>query len=171
MELSLASLNPAGGGSLWKDANCGAGTAANKGIQSATANQIAIEMDLNADGAINSPNELIIYTYDSANQQITRRTGCPLVAVQPFLGDVGAPSTTARNVLVINNALGISMFRYFDGNGTEFVPNANTIPNIRKIRVTIAVQAAAPDVQGQSRRLVYSSDIIPRNHVVPASLP
>ena len=128
-------------------------------------------MDTNQDGFISAPNEVIIYTFQGApNQQIRRQTTCG-GGDQPFLGDVTAPSTTARNVLVINDTLGIPLFRYFDGNDTEFVPTAATIPNIRKIRVTIAVQAAAPDMQGQSRRLIYSSDIIPRNHVVSPSLP
>jgi len=170
MEIAMASFNPLGGGSLWlAPANCAAGTAINKGIQIATPNQIALEMDTNQNGAIDAATELLTYTYDIPNQQITRRTGCAA-----FLGDVNAPSAAARNVLVINNTLGIPMFRYFDGNGTEIFPtsiNTAPIPNIRKIRVTIAVQAAAPDMKGQSRRMVYSSDIIPRNHVVSASLP
>ena len=174
-DLAMASFNPTGGGSLWISTNCGAsgsGVAANKGIQVATPNQIAIEMDTNGNGAIDAPTELITYNFDIPNQQITRLTGCG--APPAFLGDVTAPSTTARNVKVVNNLLGISMFRYFDGNNTEIFPtsvNTAPIPNIRKIHVTIAVEAAAADIQGQTRRLIYSTDIIPRNHVIQASLP
>jgi len=182
-EVAMASFNPLMGGSLWVNpTTCQASTAmTNKGIQIAAPNQLAIEMDINESGSIATsgtadPNEVIIYNYDAANQQITRQTGC--AGPQAFLGNVGAPSATARNVLVVNTnatlALAVPMFRYFDGSGTEIFPtviNTAPIPNIRKIRVTIIVQAASSDVQGQKRIMTYSSDIIPRNHVIPASSP
>lgn len=169
-EIGMASYNPLGSSNIWVTYNtCQAGgTPTYKGIQNATATQLSIEMDTNETGVLGdaTSGEIITYTYDGPNEQITKNINCNGPA--PFLGDSTAPSLVARNVFVINDRPpGINMFRYFDGNGTEFVPmTAANIPYIRKIRVTIAVLAAAADVQGGYQRMIYSSDIIPRNHVI-----
>jgi hypothetical protein len=70
---------------------------------------------------------------------------------------------------VINNTLGIPVFRYFDGLGNPIaapVPAAS-IPNIRRIEITLAVDTAdvAPDTN-QRRSMIYSTSVVPRNHAI-----
>ena len=181
-EIAMASYNGASSTDtnpdvIWRDptsVNCMAAAANStfKGIQIATAAQLSVQMDLNENKSIsmNDPNEIITYTYsdDTVNQRITRRVNCANVD-SPFLGDVPAASATARNVAVINKSLNLSMFRYYDGKGVELVPPIANIQDIRKIKITIAVEATNPDIQGQKRRAIYSSEVITRNHV--AKLP
>ena len=73
-------------------------------------------MDINGNGAIvgasNDPNEVIRYAYDPTNQYITRQVNCGTAL--PFLGATTANATT-QTVLVVNNAAGIPVFRYYDG--------------------------------------------------------
>ncbi len=115
-----------------------------------------------------NPNEVIRYNYDTANQYITRTVNCEGGA-QPFLGDTVAGGRP-RTVRVINDTLGIPVFRYFDGTGTEIFPTAadqTPVPNIRRIEIVLAVETehADPDT-GQRRRLIYSTSVIPRNHAI-----
>lgn len=174
MEIAMASYNPLGT-VAWLGSDChAAGVALNRGIQVATPTQLTIEMDINESGAVGDvANEIITYNYDSNNQDITKNINC--AGALPWLGDVNTLSGTARNVLVTNattvanGVTGVPLFRYFDGNGVELFPNSvNTapIPNIRKIRITVDVQAAASDAGGQKRQAVYSVDVIPRNHML-----
>ncbi|MEN6487628.1 MAG: prepilin-type N-terminal cleavage/methylation domain-containing protein, partial [Smithella sp.] len=108
LEAGMASYNPTFASianNLWVNPSTCSATGANqtyRGIQEATANSIAIEMDItnaagtatDGNGSIDGPNELIRYNYDTANQYITRETNCG--GGQPFLGDTvagGRPRT------------------------------------------------------------------------------
>jgi prepilin-type N-terminal cleavage/methylation domain-containing protein len=165
-EISMASFNPlAADDNGWRNNLCVAGgVTTSRGIQSASANQLSIQMDRQENNNIGlDTNEIITYTF--VNNSITRETNCG--GAQAFLGDAGAPTNTARNVMVINDAAAISTFRYFKGDGTEITSPVLLPGEIRKIRITLAVQAAASDLQGQKRKLVYSSEVVPRNHALP----
>jgi prepilin-type N-terminal cleavage/methylation domain-containing protein len=170
IEISMASYNPMFASSMWEDTNCGASPNPEyKGIQEATNTSLTIEMDLNSNGTVNDPNEVIRYNYvtTGADRYITRTTRCG--TVQYFLGDTIAGGRP-RTVRVINNELGLLVFRYFDGTGAEIPVAANglplRIPEIRRIVITLAVETENPDPNtGQRKRLIYSTSVIPRNHV------
>jgi hypothetical protein len=136
----------------------------------ATDSSICVEADVNENGVIggtNNPNEVITYTYDSTNQYITRSTNCSGGGDQPFLGDLpssGRPRTVRVINAVINPA--VPVFRYFDAQGTE-ITTAAGIPNIARIDITLWVETEDKDPNsGQRRRMVYSTSVIPRNHVI-----
>ena len=153
MEISMASYNPSADKSLikWQDKNCQVvGTTANRGIQQADGSNLTVEMDLNGDGNVTGANELITYAY--ANQQITRTTVCD-GNTQTLIG--------GTNVQVLN-VPGTPVFQYFDGNNN---PTANA-PDIRRIAITLVVQSSTVDTQGQARTMVYSTSVIPRNHIM-----
>lgn len=168
MEVAMASYNPTLGSNIWRNpANCGNASAnqAYKGIQLADANSITVEMDIGGSGGVgDNPNEVIAYVYDAANQRITRAVDCG--GAISYLGDVpGNP----RSVRVINNTLNVPVFRYFDGLGNE-IPAASlpaSIPNIRRIEITLAVETedVAPDTN-QRRGMIYSTAVVPRNHAI-----
>lgn len=170
MEIGMASYNPTRSKNLWRAADCGTVANAYKGIQTAAnfANSITIEADLNANGLIAEPNEVVTYTLDTVNQRITREANCG--GAQSFIGDVTAASNRQRNVKVVNSALipPIPMFRYYDSAGNEIVAASLpiNIPQIRRIDITIAVIAADPDIQGQTRQIIHTTSVIPRNHAV-----
>lgn len=141
-----------------------------RGIVEASANTITIEADINDNGvirAINEPNEVVRYVYDSANNRITRCTCCATSTSgsggQPFLGDVSG--STTKGVYVINNTLGIPVFRYYDGRGIEITDLATGIPNIRRIDITLAVETDEAD-SANRKRMIYSTSVIPRNHTL-----
>ena len=180
MEIGMASYNPTLADNLWVNPPGGTGTCGSTvgvnqtyhGIQEATANSIAVEMDISgpsgspSDGALGDPNETIRYNYDTVNQYITRATNCG--SGQPFLGDTAA-SGRPRTVLVINDTLGLPVFRYYDGTGTEIVSAGLPagIPNVRRIDITLAVETEFKDPNSnQRRRLIYSTSVIPRNHAI-----
>lgn len=174
LEIGMASYNPTFSPTLWvtPTGTC-LGTAANqayRGIQEATANSIVVEMDISGsasgdgDGLLGEPNEVIRYNFDTGNQYITRATNCG--GAQPFLGDTVAGRKTVR---VINNTLGIPVFRYFDGQGAEILSAGLPagIPNIRRIEIVLAVETENIDANtGQRKRLIYSTSVIPRNHAI-----
>ncbi|MEN6432061.1 MAG: prepilin-type N-terminal cleavage/methylation domain-containing protein [Smithella sp.] len=177
MEIGMASYNPLSVSdlTLWRSSACNAVTpnTTYKGIQNAEANSITIQMDINDNGtmipAANNPNEIISYNYDAGNLYITRATNCG--GAQPFLGDT-ATSGKTRTVRVINGDTGIynpviPVFRYFDGNNTEIAaPVTSSIPDIRRIEITLAVETEHPDPNNaQRKRMVYSTSVIVRNHV------
>jgi prepilin-type N-terminal cleavage/methylation domain-containing protein len=175
MEIGMASYNPTFAADLWVNpagACIAASTNQNyRGIQEATINSIVVEMDIggsspagDGDGMLGDDNEVIRYTYDTANQYITRETNCG--GGQPFLGDTAA-SGRPRTVRVINNTLGIPVFRYYNGAGAEIAGGGMPagIPNIRRIDIVLAVETEHVDPNtGQRRRLIYSTSVIPRNH-------
>ena len=138
MEIRMASLNPRSGGNIWVDSASCSGAAANqlaRGIQEATANSLAIEMDIAgslvvghpADGVIDDPNEIIRYAYNSANKLITRSTNCG--GKQPFLGATNAASDT-KTVLVENNAAGVPF------SDTMTVPARSLRPRLSIFRIS-----------------------------------
>jgi Tfp pilus assembly protein PilV len=168
MEIQMASYNPNGASNIWINPATCSGAASNpayRGIQAATANSISIEMDIDATSAVGDyTNEIIAYNYDSANQYITRETSCG--GAQALLGNTLG---NTRSVRVINNTLNLSLFRYYDQTGAEILPAALPagIPNIRRIDITIAVQTEDIDPNTKQRRtMVYSTSILPRNHVL-----
>jgi type IV pilus assembly protein PilW len=176
LEIAMASYNPNFVANLWVNPPGGACGAVStnqhyRGIQEATATSITVEMDIRgstvgsaSNGVVGNPNETIRYNYDTANQYITRATNCS-GGNQPFLGDTGTP----RNVRVINQTLGLPVFRYFDGSGTEIASASLPagIPNIRRILIALAVETEGTDPNtGQRKRLIYSTSVIPRNHVI-----
>ncbi|HOX94292.1 MAG TPA: hypothetical protein PKV09_05820, partial [Syntrophales bacterium] len=126
---------------------------------------ITVQMDISENSIIgDNANEIIRYAYDTANQRITRSTNCG--GAQPFLGDAVA-NVNQRTVRVINNDLNISVFRYFNGTGTEIAAASlpGSIPDIRRIDITLAVETEHVDPNtNQRRRLIYSTSVIPRNH-------
>lgn len=173
MEIGMASYNPIFATNLWVNPT-GACTAASanqnyRGIQEATINSIAVEMDIggsgsDGDGMLGDANEVIRYAYDTANLYITRETNCG--GAQPFLGDT-AVSGNPRTVRVINNTLGIPVFRYYNGAGAEIASAGLPagIPDIRRIDIVLAVETEDVDPNtNQRRRLIYSTSVIPRNH-------
>jgi prepilin-type N-terminal cleavage/methylation domain-containing protein len=151
-EISMASLSPGFDHSLiaWRGADCvSTGVAANRGIQQATSSNLTVEMDLNGNGTVTDANEIITYSY--ADNQITRNTcGGP----QPFIGDT--------NVQVINDGATPPVFQYFDGNNKATV----NIPDIRRITITLVVRSVASDLKGERKTAVYSTSVIPRNHLI-----
>jgi prepilin-type N-terminal cleavage/methylation domain-containing protein len=174
IEIQMASYNPTYATGLWTSpGNCTAvGNPNHRGIQAATASSISVEADINENGSVArigapniNPNEIITYTYDAANQYITRETGCG--GGMPFLGD-RPTSGHPRTVRVINTAA-VPVFRYFDASGVEILAGAlpARIPDIARIDITLWVETAEIDVSsGQRKRMVYSSSVIPRNHVI-----
>lgn len=171
LEIGMASFNPNFATGIWKEGPAGAcgsisGNQIYKGIQEATATSITIEMDIDASSAVgDATSEIIRYNYDTGNQYITRSTNCG--GAQAFLG---AQTGNPRDVRVVNNTAGVSLFRYYDGAGTELVPGTDlpaSIPDIRRIRITPVVDTEAIDQSlNRRRRTISSTSIIPRNHAI-----
>jgi prepilin-type N-terminal cleavage/methylation domain-containing protein len=174
MEIGMASYNPTAATNLWVNptgACIASSTNQNfRGIQVATVNSIVVEMDISGsspagdgDGMLGDPSEVVRYEYDTANLYITRETNCG--GGQPFLGDTAA-SGNPRTIRVINDTLGIPVFRYYDGTGTDISAGLPAgIPNIRRIDIVLAVETEHVDPNtNQRRRLIYSTSVIPRNH-------
>ena len=173
LEIQMASFNPTYAPNIWvAPGNCtpGSGNQAYRGIQAATDSSITVESDINQNGVIGgsgNPNEVITYAYNSASQYITRLTGCSGGSNQSFLGD--APTSgNPRTVRVINTAA-VPVFQYFNAQGTQIAAAGLPagIPNIARIDITLWVETEDVDVNsGQRRRMVYSTSVIPRNHVI-----
>ena len=175
VEIQMASYNPTFAPNIWiNPGNCTAVSANQNrwGIQAATGSSITVETDINENGSVLrsgtpniNPNEIITYTYDAANQYITRETGCG--GGQPFLGDTPA-SGRPRAVHVINTAE-VPVFRYFNAQGVE-IPAGGLpagIPDIARIDITLWVETEHVDVSsGLRRQMIYSTNVIPRNHVI-----
>jgi len=170
IEVQMTSFNPTMTTGIWRDPGaCGssAATPANMGIQAASPTSISVEMDVDESGAItDASNEVITYTYvsDAVNGgYITRSTNCG--SPQPFLGDA-VGSGNPRVVRVINTAA-VPVFRYFNGQGTELTSFPGDIPNIARIEITLWVETEDVDPNTQQRRrFIYSTSVIPRNHVI-----
>jgi len=181
LEIGMASYNPTFASNLWviPTGSCST-TSTNqtyRGIQEATANSIAVEMDISGssstpddgNGALGEDNEIIRYDYDTANQRITRATSCE--SAQSFLGGTVAGQKTVRVINGGSNGLGIPIFRYYDGTGNEITVSGNDlggrIPDIRRIEIVLAVETENNDANtNQPRRLIYSTSVIPRNHAI-----
>lgn len=174
LEIQMASYNPTYAPNIWVDpGNCttASGNQGFRGIQAATDSSITVEADISGsggdgDGVVGgSTNEIITYAYDSANQYLTRSTNCG--GNQPFLGDSPA-SGRPRAVRVINTTA-VPVFQYFNAQGTQIAAAGLPagIPNIARIDITLWVETEDVDVNsGQRRRMLYSTSVIPRNHVI-----
>ena len=110
--------------------------------------QLLIQADLNANSTIDTTNtslEYIVYAYDSANKQITRK-----------LGTSGTADVVADNITSFT-------FNYYDANGTTTTSSVS----IRKLTVSISGQTAKPDPSYSSnsgyRTYSVSADITPPN--------
>jgi len=184
-EIRMASCNPAFATNMWVDGPTGAcgNTSANqmyKGIQEATANSITVEMDIHGDpvdgspdGDVNDPNEIIRYEYlgDANNERVTRQTSCGGGA-QAFLGDQAG---NTREVRVVNQGAGVSLFKYFDRDDNPILPanlsppggDGTMIPDIRRIEITLVVDTEEMDPNlGKRRRTFCSTSVIPRNNAI-----
>ena len=172
LEIQMASFNPTYATGVWVapgDCTPGSGNQNYGGIQAATGSSITVESDVNENGVIggtNNPNEVITYTYDSTNQYITRSTNCSGGGDQPFLGDL--PSSGKPRAVRVINTTAVPVFRYFDVQGTDITAQLPAvIPNIARIDITLWVETENVDPNsGQRRRMVYSTSVIPRNHVI-----
>jgi prepilin-type N-terminal cleavage/methylation domain-containing protein len=185
MEIRMASFNPRRLTGIWRDpasANCGALSANQnyKGIQTATANAITVEMDINppplapsvvsgdgiiANGPNNHDNEVIRYSYDGASS-LCRSTNCG--GCQTILGGV-SPTGVPLGTNVVNNAAGIPLFRYYDRLDNIILAAGlpAQIPNIRRINITLVVDNDVTDPGAAApRRMIYSTNVIVRNHVL-----
>lgn len=183
-EIRMASYNPLMRQSTWAVASapdissCYTGEQSFRGVRIAKDNQIAIAMDITpitnaaneiigyGDGLIgNTSEEYITYTYNPANKSLTRRTSCGVHTA--LLGG------TALHTNVINAEAGVQMFRYFGLTDNEITGSVDAnpseisgIPAIRRVLITLVVETADPDLQtGQTRKMVYSTNVILRNHV------
>jgi prepilin-type N-terminal cleavage/methylation domain-containing protein len=173
LEIQMASYNPISTTGAWVapgDCTPGSGNQNYRGIQTATDSSITVEADVNENGVIGgtgNPNEVITYAYDSANQYITRSTGCSGGGNQPFLGD--SPASGRPRAARVINTTAVPVFRYFNAQGTQITAAGLPagIPNIARIDITLWVETEDVDVNsGQRRRMVYSTSVIPRNHVI-----
>jgi hypothetical protein len=174
----MASYNPNLTTGIWRAANaCNStsGSQINRGIQAADPNFITIEMDIDGTGALmDHADEIITYTYlGGANLSITRETNCG--GAQPFLGGAladGSITTRVMNDINTNGSFDggdIPVFRYFNGSGAEISP-ASLSTHIADIaRIEIALVAETQDIDPdthQRRRMIYSTSVMPRNHVL-----
>ncbi len=170
LEIEMASYNPTYTPYIWVDpGSCtpAPGNQGNRGIPAATESSITVESDVNENGVIggtNNPNEVITYIYDSTNQYITRSTNCS--GNFAFLGD--APTSGKPRAVRVINTTAVPVFRYFDAQGTDITAQLPAgIPNIARIDITLWVETENVDPNsGQRRRMVYSTSVIPRNHVI-----
>jgi prepilin-type N-terminal cleavage/methylation domain-containing protein len=172
VEIQMTSFNPTMTAGIWRDPGaCGSAAASqgNRGIQAASATSISVEMDVNESGAItDASNEVVTYTYvsDAVNGgYITRSTNCG--SPQPFLGDT-VGSGNPRVVRVINTAA-VPVFRYYNGSSppAELTSFPGDIPNIARIEITLWVETEDVDPNTRQRRpFIYSTSVIPRNHVI-----
>lgn len=161
MEIRMASYNPSYTNPTWNNtpgskAVCMPSVAAaNKGIKIATANSIAVAMDLDGSQTIgDDDNEYIVYSYDGAST-LTRSVSC--AAPADIIGG-SAPYSKIRNA-----AAGVPLFQYFDKDDN---PTAN-IPDIRRIVITIASETSEINLNTkQPNKLVYSTSVIVRNHAI-----
>jgi len=178
-EIRMASYNPQNAVATWTgniQGNCSskniALTPAYKGIQIANTTTIAIAMDLDGLAATggtigNANNEYIVYSYNGANT-ITRTVNCD--PAEPAILGGNAPDSNVRNA-----AAGVSLFRYFDRNNAEITNTVinspaslvNGIPAIRRVLITIVADTAERDLNtNQPRRMIYSTNVIVRNHAI-----
>lgn len=178
MEVQMTSFNSTASNTIWVDAAGCTGRASKmtfRGFQQPGVNSITIEMDANDNGVIDNttanPNEIIKYVYDVANADITRSTNCS--TSYPFLG-APAANADSRTVRVVNDSVGIPIFRYYNGSNTDISSSVAAssndirigIPAIRRVEITLVVDTSSSDSTGGRRRIIYSTSVVPRNHVV-----
>lgn len=191
-EIRMASYNPSMMGTTWWNVTtngnvngCGNVTALiggapslsveKRGILFADANNLFIAMDLGPLGTPNvygvigdAPNELIFYRYNSVNGEITRSVSCGNNEV--ILGGAASGTTVYNNTAVP----ALDLFEYFDRDGLQLTGAGSTkvltdaqIHDIRRIQINIAAQTENDDPNTkQPRRMIYTTDILVRNHAV-----
>lgn len=173
IEIQMASYNPNYAIGMWKsptDCTTAATSQNYRGIQSASATSLSVEADINENSAIagsGNPNEIITYAFNAASQYITRETNCG--GAQPFLGD-SPTSGRPRQVRVINTDAQ-PVFRYYNAQGTEITGTQlpGSIPQIARIDIALSVETEDIDpATNQRRQMLYSTSVIPRNHVITA---
>jgi len=169
MEIRMASYNPMNVAATWSTIPACAGmglgtpTATRKGIQVANRNAIVIAMDLDGSGVIgNADNEYLMYSYDGVST-ISRNVSCG--GNQGILGGAGT------NTNVRNAAAGLFLFRYFDRTDNDITTTVegsqDQIRNIRRILITIVADTEQNDPNTQQpRRMIYSTNVIVRNHAL-----
>lgn len=169
MEIRMASYNPRNAATTWgtipacTQMGLAAPVTTLKGIQRANRNAIIVAMDLSNTGVIgDAANEYLMYSYDGAST-ISRNISCG--GNYTVLGGSGT-STNVRNA-----AAGISLFSYFDRLDNDITlqveGDQTKISNIRRILITIVADNEQAD-QGAAtpRRMIYSTNVIVRNHVL-----
>src|SRR5688572_30122450 len=131
-EVKMAGYKPSGGGF--------------NGVTYSTT-QLMVQADLDLNGAISTgstANEQITYTYDSANQRITRAVGS------------GSAQVLAEHITAFT-------FSYLDGAGAATTVSAD----IRQVSITITAKTAKPDpnytADGGYRTYTMSATITPGN--------
>jgi prepilin-type N-terminal cleavage/methylation domain-containing protein len=180
MEIRMASYNPMNTAATWGPsgtswgvggtaipvcASMGLGTpiATLKGIQLSSRNAIIVAMDLDGSGGIgNAPNEYLMYSYDGVST-ISRNVRCG--GNDAILGG----ADTGTNVR--NAAAGLFLFRYFDRLDNDITAaleaSQSQIVNIRRILITIVADNEYADPGAATpRRMIYSTNVIVRNHVL-----
>ena len=187
-EIRMASYNPSMSTTTWTNATTIANvnacanvtavigtvtpTQGNRGILFANANNLFIAMDINRpsdppNGIISDygkigdySDELIFYSYNVGTRAITRSISCG--QNETILGG------TVSGTRVYNDDMNpkVPLFQYFDWDGTPLTLPIN-IPAIRRIRINIAAETENPEPSSnQRKRMIYSTDIIVRNHAV-----
>ncbi len=167
-----------------------------RGIREATPTEIMVEMDLGeTDKVGDEEGEIVRYAYRAEDQFINREpincknngTERNPSAAAPFLGDDPSKGRP-RTVRVINNNLEdpsrnivnghgtTAVFRYFDGRsdalhplGQEIYPgeDPSVIPNIRRIDITLGVEADEVDPSTKRRKqMTYTTSVAVRNHAL-----
>jgi hypothetical protein len=82
----------------------------------------------------------------------------------PFLGATTANAAT-QTVWVVNNAAGIPVFRYYDGQNNALAAPVTNMGDIRKIEITLVTQTSNKDIgTGGQRQIIYTTSVVPRNH-------
>lgn len=130
------------------------------GISSASATQIEIKSDLNADGTIDGTNEDIVYTYNATDHAIERTAN-----------GTTTPLTDSRM------SVGSSMLAYYDGSGNPLVPAGTGGPltqaqcdSVRRVQLVLTLQAAAADpLNSLPLAATFSSNVDLRNRFFLAS--
>lgn len=169
MEIRMASYNPRNDSATWSTIpacaamGLGASVAVRKGIPVANRNTIVLAMDLDANGVIGSAaNEYLMYSYDGASV-ITRNVSCS--GNDAMLGGTGT-DTNVRNA-----AAGLYLFRYYDRLDNDITAavesDQSQTANIRRILITIVADTEHNDPNSQQpKRMIYSTNIIVRNHAL-----
>ena len=183
-EIQMASYNSLGT-KIWRDASICTSLSAqqgNRGIQVAGPNSITIEMDINGLGNLmDHADNIITYKYyGEPNYSITRKSNTltpppPTCGTeQTFLGGPladGSITTRVMNDINMNGSFDggdIPVFRYFNGSGTDITGSLpGSIPDIARIEITLVVETQDSEPgTNQRRRMIYSTSVIPRNHVL-----
>jgi prepilin-type N-terminal cleavage/methylation domain-containing protein len=190
MEIRMASCNPTMSSTLWSTIPTGCSSITfsldptKKGIQTATANTIFIAMDLNNPPITpavigDAANEYIEYSYNNTTSTIYRNVSCSgdtsilggatsatMVTNGTCSAYVNGTCTCTANI----NGTCPALFQYFDVSGNNLADGSGTvptasIPNIRRIRITIVANTESSDsLTHKPRIMTYTTDVLVKNH-------